>query len=222
VQLDNEFIVQAPLEQVWAYMLDVEKIAPCAPGAELTEVVDDRTWKGKMNVKVGPVSMSFAGTVTLQERDDADHRAVLKAEGREQRGRGAASALVTARLEGVAEGTNVSITTDLTISGAAAQYGRGMIGDVSKRLTGEFASCLQARMGGEQVPAPVPAPATADAVPTTADSAPDTAVSAPASADTAPSTADSAEPVKGLRLAVWALWRAIVRAVRRLFGRKSA
>jgi uncharacterized protein len=222
VQLDNEFIVQAPLEQVWAYMLDVEKIAPCAPGAELTEVVDDRTWKGKMNVKVGPVSMSFAGTVTLQERDDADHRAVLKAEGREQRGRGAASALVTARLEGVAEGTNVSITTDLTISGAAAQYGRGMIGDVSKRLTGQFASCLQARMSTEQVPAPVPAPATADAVPTTADSAPDTAVSAPASADTAPSTADSAEPVKGLRLAVWALWRAIVRAVRRLFGRESA
>jgi carbon monoxide dehydrogenase subunit G len=217
VQLDNEFIVQAPLGQVWAYMLDVEKIAPCAPGAELTEVIDDRTWKGKMNVKVGPVSMSFAGTVTLQERDDAAHRAVLKAEGREQRGRGAASALVTARLEEVEEGTNVSITTDLTISGAAAQYGRGMIGDVSKRLTGEFASCLQARMGAQQVPPPVPAPA-----PAAADSAHDTAVSAPASADTAPATADSAEPVKGLRLAVWALWRAIVRAVRRLFGREPA
>jgi carbon monoxide dehydrogenase subunit G len=222
VQLDNEFIVPAPLEQVWAYMLDMEKIAPCAPGAELTEVVDDRTWKGKMNVKVGPVSMSFAGTVTLQERDDAAHRAVLKAEGREQRGRGAASALVTARLEEVEEGTNVSITTDLTISGAAAQYGRGMIGDVSKRLTGEFASCLQARMSAQQVPAPVPAPATADSTPATANSVPATAGSAPANADTAPATADSAEPVKGLRLAVWALWRAVVRAVRRLFGRESA
>jgi carbon monoxide dehydrogenase subunit G len=205
VQLDNEFTVPAPLEQVWAYMLDVEKIAPCAPGAELTEVVDDRTWKGKMNVKVGPVAMSFAGTVALQERDDAAHRAVLKAEGREQKGRGAASALVTARLEQAGEGTKVFISTDLTISGAAAQYGRGMIGDVSKRLTGEFASCLQARIGAQEVPTRAPAPPTADSPPVTA----------------APATAESAEPVKGLRLALWALWRAIVRAAGRLFGRSS-
>src|SRR6266508_1632639 len=124
MQIENEFVVQAPLEQVWAHLLDVEKIAPCAPGAELTEVVDDRTWKGRMNVKVGPVAMSFAGTVIIQERDDAAHRAVLKAEGREQKGRGAASAVVTTRLEEAEGGTRVAISTDLTISGAAAQYGR--------------------------------------------------------------------------------------------------
>ena len=184
MQIDNDFVVRAPLDQVWAHLLDVEKVAPCAPGAELTGVVDDRTWKGKVNVKVGPVAMSFAGTVTLQERDDANHRAVLKAEGREQRGRGAASAVVTSWLEENEDGTKVSISTDLTISGAAAQYGRGMIGDVSKRLTNEFARCLQANMTvpeAPQEPAPV------------------------------------AKPVKGFRLALWALWRAIVRAFRRLF-----
>jgi uncharacterized protein len=192
MQIDNDFVVNAPIDQVWNFLLDVEKIAPCAPGAELTEVVDDRTWKGKMNVKVGPVSMSFAGKVTLQDRDDAARRAVLKAEGREQRGRGAASALVTASLEEVADGTKVSIVTDLTISGAAAQYGRGMIGDVSKRLTGQFASCLQTNMG-----APESSPRTPEST----------------------GVEQSAQPVKGFRLAAWALWRAIVRAFSRLFGR---
>jgi carbon monoxide dehydrogenase subunit G len=194
VQIENDFVVNAPVDQVWNYLLDVEKIAPCAPGAELTEVVDDRTWKGKMNVKVGPVAMSFAGTVTLQDRDDAARRAVLKAEGREQRGRGAASALVSASLEEVAGGTKVSITTDLTISGAAAQYGRGMIGDVSKRLTGQFASCLQTNMVAQE-----------------------------ASRRTEESTGEeqAAQPVKGFRLALWALWRAIVRAIRRLFARRA-
>jgi carbon monoxide dehydrogenase subunit G len=176
-------------------------------------VVDDRTWKGRMNVKVGPVAMSFAGTVILQERDDAAHRAVLKAQGREQKGRGAASALVTARLEEAEEGTKVAISTDLTISGAAAQYGRGMIGDVSKRLTGEFASCLQARMSAQEVPAATPSP------PEDAPGSPEAAGTHPASTPAPPPVVSG--PVKGFRLAVWALWRAIVRALRRLFGRGS-
>jgi uncharacterized protein len=215
MQIENEFVVQAPLEQVWAHLLDVEKIAPCAPGAELTEVVDDRTWKGRMNVKVGPVAMSFAGTVIVQERDDAAHRAVLRAEGREQKGRGAASAVVTTRLEEVEEGTRVVISTDLTISGAAAQYGRGMIGDVSKRLTGEFASCLQANMGAQEAPGAM-SESTSESPPP----APPTVVGPP-SAPVAAARPEAAKPVKGLRLAMWALWRAIVRAVKRLFGRGS-
>ncbi|HYT80170.1 MAG TPA: SRPBCC family protein [Actinomycetota bacterium] len=210
MKIDNEFVVPAPVDRVWAYLLDVEKIAPCAPGAELGEVVDDRTWKGKMNVKVGPVAMSFAGTVTLQERDDAVHRAILKAEGREQRGRGAASAIVTSWLEEVEGGTRVSISTDLTISGAAAQYGRGMIGDVSKRLTGEFASCLQASMGAR---GSVGGGDSAGGEPRSSSDP-----AGPVAASAGASTPAAAKPVKGFRLAVWALWRALVRAFRRLFG----
>jgi carbon monoxide dehydrogenase subunit G len=194
MKLQNEFVVQAPLEHVWSYVLDVERLAPCAPGAELTEVVDDRTWKGRLSVKVGPVAMSFAGTVMLQERDDRAHRAVLKAQGREQRGRGAASAVVTSRMEAAGEGTKVVIETDLSISGAAAQYGRGMIGDISQRMTGEFARCLEERI--------------------TAEGPPD----ASASASDRPSPS-AAPPVKGGRFGLWVAWRALLRFVRRLFGR---
>lgn len=196
VRIENEFVVKAPVERVWAYVLDVERLAPCAPGAELTEVVDDRTWKGRLNVKVGPIAMSFAGTVVIQDRDDQAHRAVLKADGREQKGRGAATALVTSRMEPASEGTRVVIETDVSITGAAAQYGRGMIGDVSQRLAGEFARCLEEKLAAEgQSAGPAPAQSSGRR------------------------SGQTAEPVKGLRLAAWAAWRAVVRFFRRLFGR---
>jgi uncharacterized protein len=198
MRIQDEFEVQAPIDRVWAYLLDVQKIAPCAPGAELTEVVDDHTWKGKVNVKVGPVAMSFAGTVVVQERDDQAHVVVLKADGREQRGKGAATALVQSRLEAVDGGTKVSIDTDLTISGAVAQYGRGMVGDISQRLTKEFADCLQAKIAGEEpVPQAVPPPSSE------------------------PVSEAGAAPVKGIRLGVWALWRAVARFFKRLFGQRE-
>jgi carbon monoxide dehydrogenase subunit G len=217
VRIENDFIVKAQIEEVWAHLLDVERIAPCAPGAELTEVVDDRTWKGKVAVKIGPVSLSFAGTVAMQERDDQGHRVVLKAQGMEQRGKGAATAVVSGHLEEAEGGTRVAMETDLTISGAVAQYGRGMVLDISQRLTREFARCLEANMqagaqeesagaagGGAQdngggsasamaSPSPPPRPAQASAA--------------------------TAKPVKGFRLGLWALWRAVVRFFRRLFGR---
>ena len=158
MDLHNDFDVPAPVDAVWAYMLDVEKIAPCMPGAELTEVVDDKNWKGKVTVKVGPVSMAFLGTVTMQERDDTAKRVVLKADGRDSRGKGAANALVTAQMEPAGDGTKVSIDTALTITGAAAQYARGgMIQDISGRLTKEFANCLQANMQVAGAPAAAPA-----------------------------------------------------------------
>ena len=195
MRIQDAFEVKAPIDRVWAYLLDVGKIAPCAPGAELTEVVDDHTWKGKVNVKVGPVAMSFAGTVVMQERDDQAHVVVLKADGREQRGKGAASALVQSRLEAVDGGTKVSIDTDLTISGAVAQYGRGMVGDISQRLTKEFADCLQAKIAGEE-PAHAASPTSS-----------------------APVAEAGAAPVKGVRLGIWALRRAVARFFKRLFGR---
>jgi len=190
MRIENEFLVKAPLERVWNYVLDVERLAPCAPGAELTEVVDERTWKGRLNVKVGPIAMSFAGTVVLQERDDGAHRAVLKAEGREQKGRGAATAVVTSTMEAAGDGTKMVIETDLSISGAAAQYGRGMIGDISQRMTDEFARCLEERI--------------------TADN--------PAAAQDASPAPSAAQPVKGIRLGVWVFWRAVKRFFRRLLG----
>ena len=165
MQIRSEFVVAAPVEQVWNYLLDVERVAPCMPGAELTEVVDDRTWKGKTNIKVGPVSLAFAGTVVMQERDDGAHRVVLKAQGMEQRGKGAASAVATSRLEQVEGGTKVTLDTDLTISGAVAQYGRGMISDVSQRLTKEFAGCLEANLTAEAGPPPGPGAAGAEEPP---------------------------------------------------------
>src|SRR2546426_10753785 len=158
MRIENEFVVKAPVERVWKHVLDVERLAPCAPGAELTEVVDERTWKGRLNVKVGPISMSFAGTVVIQERDDQAHRAVLKAEGREQKGRGAATAVVTSRMEPAGDGTNVVIEADLSISGAGAQYCRGMAGDTSQRMKNALPKSPQERVSGANPCAQNPMP----------------------------------------------------------------
>jgi carbon monoxide dehydrogenase subunit G len=135
MQIENTFTVAAPAETLWHYLLDVEKIAPCMPGAELTEVVDDRHWKGKLNAKFGPVGMSFAGTVEMTERDDAAHRVVLSAKGMEQKGKGAANASVTSWLEPgpAADETTVKMTADITLTGAAAQLSRGLLPEISKK-----------------------------------------------------------------------------------------
>ena len=150
--IQNEFTVAAPVDFLWSYLLDVEKIAPCMPGAELTEIVDDHNWKGKLNAKFGPVSMSFAGTVTIESRDDAAHRVVLSAKGMEQKGKGAANAKVTSWLEpGPTDGvTTVKMEADITLTGAAAQLSRGLLPEISKKLTQNFADCLQESMAAEQ------------------------------------------------------------------------
>ena len=216
--IENEFVVQAPAERVWAHLLDVERVALCMPGAQLTEVVDDHTWKGKTTIKVGPVSLAFAGTVVMEERDDVAHRVVLNAKGMEQRGKGAASARVESHLEEAGNATKVVMKTDLTISGAVAQYGRGMLLDISQRLTREFADCLQASMAAEgatqasSLGSPL---ATEEAAPPpgTGDGS-----GQRVAARTSGPTPRPAGAVGGLRLFVWALWRAVVRLVRRLIG----
>jgi uncharacterized protein len=155
VLIENEFQVPAPVERAWAYLLDVERVAPCAPGAELTEVVDERTWKGKINVKLGPIALSFAGTVTIAERDDANHRVVLRAQGQEQKGKGAASASVTSWLEpGGGDGvTMVKMQADIVLSGTVAQLSRGLLPDVSAKLTNQFAECLRTSMSAREAAA---------------------------------------------------------------------
>lgn len=149
MRLENSLEVPATPDEVWRYMLDVERVASCVPGAELTEIVDDTTWKGKVSIKLGPVSLSFAGTVVLQEQAEAGHRAVLRAEGRETKGKGTVSAEVVSTMRAIEDSrTRVEIVTDLTISGPMAQYGRGMIADVSRRMTDQFAACVQQQLSG--------------------------------------------------------------------------
>jgi carbon monoxide dehydrogenase subunit G len=149
MRIENSFDVGAPIDRVWSYLLDVEKVVPCMPGAQLTETIDDQNWKGKVTVKLGPVSLSFAGKVTMDELDEAGHRAVIKASGMEQRGKGAAQATITSSLEPNEGGTHVVIVQDLSVSGQAAQFSRGMMQDVSNKLTAEFAECLKQNMQGE-------------------------------------------------------------------------
>ena len=207
MQIDNEFTVAAPADALWAYLLDVEKVAPCMPGAELTDTIDDRNWKGTVHAKFGPVSMSFAGTVSMEERDDAAHRVVLKAKGMEQKGKGAANASVTSWLEPTDDpaSTRVKMQADITLTGAAAQMSRGLLPEISKKLTQQFADCLQAGMAAEAAE-----PAASAGVST----APSGTVP-PAQAE-APHAA--AKPVGGIGLGLAALWATLVGFFRRLFG----
>ncbi|MDP9330676.1 MAG: SRPBCC family protein [Actinomycetota bacterium] len=222
--IENEFTVAAPTDFMWEYLLDVERIAPCMPGAELTEVVDDRNWKGKLNMKFGPVSMSFAGTVTMESRDDAAHRVVLRAKGMEQKGKGAANASVTSWLEpGPSDGlTTVKMQADITLTGAVAQMSRGLLPEISKKLTQQFADCLESSMGAAEK-------ASGEGVPSAwgarggggggGDGSAGQSPPNPRSADTAPSDAPVAsKPVGGISLGLSAAWSLIVGFFRRLFG----
>jgi len=146
VRLENSFEVPAPPEQAWELLLDVPRIVPCMPGAELKETVDDSNWKADVAVKLGPVSLKFATDVKREQVDEAAKRVTLFANGREMRGRGAARATVESSLAATNGGTRVDIVTDLSLSGPAAQYGRGMVADVSSQLVGRFADCLKAQL----------------------------------------------------------------------------
>jgi len=230
--IENTFTLTAPPDDLWNYLLDVEKIAPCMPGAELTETVDDTHWKGKLNMKFGPVSMSFAGEVKMAERDDEAKRVVLSAKGMEQKGKGAANATVTSWLEPGDTGaeTTVKMTADIALTGAAAQMSRGLLPEISKKLTQQFADCLQASMAAEQAAkappvaagdagvggggAPAPGKGTPDVGSTTAP----TSATPPPAASTAPVARPVAKPVGGISLGLAAVWALIKNFFRRLFG----
>jgi len=139
--LNNEFEVDAPIGQVWAVLTDVERIAPCLPGAQLQEVEGDE-FRGIVKIKVGPITAQYKGAASFVERDDASYRAVLRAEGRDTRGAGNAAADITAQLEEVEGGTRVEVATDLKVTGKVAQFGRGVMADVSRKLMSQFADNL--------------------------------------------------------------------------------
>jgi carbon monoxide dehydrogenase subunit G len=197
VEFDNSFEVPLPPAEAWPVLMDIKRIAPCMPGAELTEVVDDKTYKGKIGVRLGPVALTFAGTVAFEEIDNANHSARVKAQGTDAKGRGGANATASFRLEPVASGSKVLVHTDLALSGSVAQYGRGvgMIQATAAQIINQFANNLKAQLTA----APVAAPG---------------AVAPAASAPAASAPPPAAKPISGFALMAKVLWEAIVR----LFG----
>jgi carbon monoxide dehydrogenase subunit G len=154
VEFDNSFEVPLPPAEAWKVLLDIERIAPCMPGAELTEVLGDNHYKGKIAVRLGPVALTFAGLVKFEEIDNTTYTARVSAQGSDAKGRGGANAASVFRLEPAGSGSKVLVHTNLTLSGAVAQYGRGVgiIQATAAQLMNQFAGCLKERFAREGVP----------------------------------------------------------------------
>jgi carbon monoxide dehydrogenase subunit G len=199
MKLEQSFEVQAPIEQVWAALIDLERVAPCLPGAAITDRDEDGTYHGTFQVKLGPTTAAYNGTVRIAETDEATHTAILQARGTDKRGQGSASATIVNRLVAVDDVTRVDTDTDFTITGRLARFGRGgMIEDVSKRLLRDFATCLQERLAPEAA----------------APSAAETPAGGGAR-DRVTTAAQPAMPVRGFSLLLSVLWERL----KRLFGR---
>jgi len=204
VKLEQAFDVKAPIDDVWAALIDVQQVAPCLPGAEVTEAGDDGTYNGTFSVKVGPATATYRGTLKMESLDEAARVATMQASGTDKRGQGGAKATIVSRMREENGGTHVEVETDLTITGRLAQFGRpGIIQDVSNRLMQDFANCLQASL----------APREAEAETTTATEA---GTSTPTSPPPAPTPA---KPIGGIRQILSVFWERIRRFFARLFGR---
>src|SRR5215207_8640422 len=189
MELVNEFTVNRPIEEAWAVLTNVERIAPCLPGAQLQEIEGD-VYRGVVKIKLGSITPQFKGQASFIERDDTAHTATLKAEGRDTGGRGNAAAEIAAHAESLSPtSTRVVVTTDLHITGKVAQFGRGIIGDVSKKLMAQFAGNLNTMLDEPAADTAEPAAATAAR---DADPAATGAPAAPGEAADAPSPAESA------------------------------
>jgi uncharacterized protein len=176
MRIDNEFTVSAPIEQAWTVLTDLEGIAPCLPGAVLTGR-DGDIYRGKVKVKVGPVTTEYSGTASFVTKDEQAHHAVIDAKGRDARGAGNAAAVITADLVSDGGATTVTVSTDLKLTGRIAQFGSGMIQEVSRKLLGQFVACLETKLA----PAgpPVAEGTTAPPVPAASSSASEPAAAAP-------------------------------------------
>jgi uncharacterized protein len=232
MKLEQTFEVQAPLAQVWEALNDLERVAPCLPGAAITGHDEDGTYHGTFTVRLGPMTAAYNGTIRIEDVDEAAHRATLKARGTDKRGQGGASATIVNTLTEHDGGTRVEAVTDFTITGRLAQFGRGgMMEDVSNRLLRDFANCLATRLAERREPA---AEVPSGAEVTAGDAAPEAVAAAaqapagepppgpkpestPPPAATPPPTAPAAQPLKGGSLFLSVLWERI----KRLFGRGS-
>ena len=201
MQLENSFSVAAPPDRVFAYLLDVNKVVGCVPGAELSEVVDPTTFKGKVKVKVGPITVGYSGTSRIADRNDAARSATLEAEGRETTGPGSARAKALMTVEADGTGSTVKIVTEYSVAGRVAQFGRGVMEDVSRRIVNDMAACIKANVeAGEPGPAGGGGPG-----------------SAAATGPSSPPVPVTAKPINAVPLFFQVLWSGI----RRLFGAKT-
>ena len=192
LEFNNSFEVPLPVAEAWVVLMDIERIVPCVPGAELTEVVDKDNFKGKVSVRLGPVALTFAGRAEFEERDDQTFSARVKAQGSDSKGRGGANADVTFRLVSAGDAaTLVEIHTNLQLSGSVAQYGRGvgMITDVASQIIGKFADCLRDRVANAET-----------------------------SGETEAAPPPQAAPVSVASIGLRALWNSFVKSVKRIFG----
>jgi carbon monoxide dehydrogenase subunit G len=146
VRLENSFEVAAPVNAAWRLLNDVPSVVPCMPGAELVEVVDERSWRAKLHVKLGPIALQFTTDISREAVDEKAGRVVLAVKARETRGRGSAQATIESTLAAANGGTRVDIVTEVILQGAVAQYGRGIVADVASRLTAQFAECIAAKL----------------------------------------------------------------------------
>jgi uncharacterized protein len=194
MEFDNSFEVPLPPAQAWKVLLDIERIAPCMPGAELTEVMGKDTYKGRIGVRLGPVALTFAGIVKFEEIDDAKHTARVAAQGTDAKGRGGANAASVFRLEPAGSGSKVLVHTNLTLSGSVAQYGRGVgiIQATATQIMNQFAKALKDKLAQE----PPAAAAISSAAPPTVQSSP----------SIIPSPTPAAKPISGFTLMWQVIW----------------
>jgi carbon monoxide dehydrogenase subunit G len=210
MQFTNHFEVPLPPEQAWALLLDVERMVPCMPGAELVEIVDDKTFKGKVSVRLGPVALTFVCLATFESVDNVAHVATIKSQGADAKGRGNANATIGFKVEPSEKGSRATIVTDLNLTGTVAQYGRGagMIQTVANQIVSQFARNLEAQIEEKNQGQ---APAQQQAVAEVASSAQaDGAAVAPAPAAPRPAVPQTpAKPIGGLSLIASVLWQTI-------------
>jgi carbon monoxide dehydrogenase subunit G len=206
MQFTNEFDVSLPPAQAWPVLMDIERIVPCMPGAELVEIIDEKTFKGKVAVKLGPVALVFVCNAVFEEVDNDAHKARIKAAGSDSKGRGNANTLINFRLQPSAKGSRVIIDTDLTLSGAVAQYGRGvgMIQTVANQIISQFSRNLEAQISASRTEEAAAGPAVGAT----------SAAGAPAQDGVAPAAAPAArrpppppaKPISGFSLILSSLW----------------
>jgi len=147
MKLENDFTVPASIDEAWAVLLDVPRVAPCLPGATVEPVQgEEGEYKGQMKIKIGPITASYKGTVKIQEADEANHRVAMRAQAKDARGQGTAAATITSTMQEVSDGTKITVVTDMRVTGPAAQFGRGVMQDVSAKLMTRFADCLAEQM----------------------------------------------------------------------------